>query len=127
MLEVVLALGIFGMVATAFAVALARTSDAAQLSQRRMQINRILDSALTATLSLPTLEEGTETAVLDEEIGGAQVEVDTVVIPLEDLVNQDGQSLQEMYRIVVTAHWFENGEWQEESADTWRYSRMYQP
>ncbi len=127
MLEVVLALGVFAMAATAFAVALARTSDAAQLAQRRMQINRILDSSLTAALSLPVLEEGSSTVVLDEEIGGAEVEVDTKIEPLEELQNQDGEYLQQMFRIQVIAHWFENGEWQEEAAETWRYARMYQP
>ncbi|GAA5484351.1 hypothetical protein Hsar01_03595 [Haloferula sargassicola] len=127
MLEVVLALGIFATVGTAFAVALSQTSRAATLAQRRMQINRILDSSLTATLSLPVLEEGTETVALGETIGDAEVEVDTTIEPLEELENQDGEFLQQMYRIQVTAHWFENGAWQEESAETWRYGRMYQP
>ena len=127
MLEVVLALGIFGMAATAFAVALARTSDAAQLAQRRLQVNRILDSALTATLSLPNMEEGIQTVVLEEEVGGEQVSIDTNIEPIEDLENEDGELLQQMFRITVSAHWLENGEMQEEIAETWRYGRMYQP
>jgi hypothetical protein len=32
-----------------------------------------------------------------------------------------------MYSIEVEATWFENGQWQKRSADTWRYGRMYQP
>lgn len=127
MMEVVLALGIFAIAATGFAIALSRTSDAAQLSQRQMQINRILESALDEALSLPVLEEGSESVSLDEEIGGAAVEIDTRIELLDEIENQDGQLLQQMYRIEVTAHWYERGEWQEEMAETWRYGRLYQP
>ncbi len=127
MMEVVLALGIFAIAATGFAVAIARTSDAAQLSQRRMQIDRILESALDEALSLPVLEEGVETVSLQETIGDEAVEIDTKIEILDEMENMDGQLLQQMYRIEVTAHWFESGEWQEEMAETWRYGRLYQP
>ncbi|MCU0794698.1 MAG: hypothetical protein MUF31_02065 [Akkermansiaceae bacterium] len=127
LMEVVIAMGIFAMVATGFAIALARTSDLAQAAQRRMQVNRILDSALTAALSSPVLEPGTVSETLSEEIGGATVEVDTLIEPLEELENEDGQLLQQMFRIEVSAHWYENGDWQMESAETWRYARLYQP
>jgi type II secretory pathway component PulJ len=127
MMEVVLALGIFAIAATSLAVALARTSDAAQLSQRRIQVNRILESALDEALSLPVLEEGTESVSLKEEIAGTPVEIDTRIELLEEMQNRQGQLLQQMFRIEVTANWYENGEWQEESAETWRYARLYQP
>jgi hypothetical protein len=32
-----------------------------------------------------------------------------------------------MYRIEVAARWFDNGVPQEQIAETWRYSRLYQP
>lgn len=127
MMEVVLALGIFAIAATGFAVAIAKTSDAAQMSQRRMQISRILESSLDEALSLPVLEEGAETVSLKEQIAGEAVEIDTKVELLDEMENMDGQLLQQMYRIEVTAHWYENGEWQEEMAETWRYGRLYQP
>ncbi|MFC7336318.1 hypothetical protein ACFQY0_03945 [Haloferula chungangensis] len=127
MMEVVLAIGIFAIAATGFAVALARTSDAAALAQRRMQITRILDSALREALSLPVLEEGTTTVSLLEEIGAAPVEVDTTIEILNELTNQDGQLLQQMYRIEVTANWYQDGAWNNETAETWRYGRLYQP
>lgn len=127
MMEVVLALGIFAIAATAFTVALGRTSDAAAMAQRRMQIGRILESSLTEAMSLPTLEEGTTSVTLDEEIGGALVEVDVLVEPLLEMENQDGELLQQMFRIEVSAHWYENGEWMVETAETWRYARLYQP
>lgn len=129
MMEVVLAIGIFSIAATGFAMALARTADAAALAQRRMKITRILDSALREAVSLPSsvLIEGTTTVALDEEIGGAAVEVDTTIEILSELENQDGQLLQQMFRIEVAANWYENGSWMNETAETWRYGRLYQP
>jgi type II secretory pathway pseudopilin PulG len=127
LMEVVLAIGIFAMVATGFAIALAKTSDLAQTAQRRMQVNRILDSALTEALSWPALEPGTTSVTLSEEIGGATVDVDTVIELIEDMENEDGELLQQMFRIEVSAHWYENGSWQKETAETWRYARLYMP
>ncbi|MGB1130097.1 MAG: hypothetical protein ACPG4K_08600, partial [Haloferula sp.] len=108
MFEVVLALGIFGIAATAFAVALAQTADAAAFAQRRMQIGRILESSLTEAMSLPTLEEGSTSVTLLEEIGGETVEIDTLIEPLLEMQNEDGETLQQMFRIEVSAHWYEN-------------------
>lgn len=126
LLEVVLAMGIFAMAATAFAVALHKTADAAMLAKERMMVVRILDSALTEALSQPVLEENYYRTVLDEKIGGEPVEVDTRIELLPEMPNQDGQFLQQMYRIEVSAHWYEQGAWQEELAETWRYGRLYQ-
>lgn len=123
LLEVVLALAVFGIAATGFAVALHRMGDAAELAQREIRITRILDSALDETLSLPTMEEGVTNTVVEE----TGVELDTTIELLEEMENQDGQLLQEMYRIEVKAVWFENGSWQERAVETWRYGRMYQP
>jgi type II secretory pathway pseudopilin PulG len=127
MMEVVLAIGIFSIAATGFAMALARTADAAALAQRRMKITRILDSALREAVSLPVLEEGVTTVSLREEIGGAAVEIDTTIEILDQLENQDGQFLQQMFRIEVAANWYEDGSWKNETAETWRYGRLYQP
>lgn len=126
-MEVILALGIFSIAATGFAMALAKTADAALLAQRKMKITRILDSSLREAVSLPVLEEGTTTTALEEKIGGAAVEIDTKVEILDEMENQDGQLLQNMFRIEVVANWYEDGEWKSESAETWRYGRLYQP
>lgn len=121
--EMVLALAVFSIAATGFVVALHRMSDAAALAQSELRITRILDSALDETLSLPVLEEGeTEAAV-----GETGIELRTVIELIEDLENEDGQVLQEMYLIQINARWYANGEWQDRSVETWRYGRMYQP
>lgn len=122
LLEMVLALGVFGIAATGFAVALKRMAQAAQLAQSELRITRILDSALDETLSLPTMEEG-ETSTT---VGETEIELITTIKLIDDLETEEGQILGEMYHIEITAKWFENGAWQDRTVDTWRYGRMYQ-
>jgi hypothetical protein len=126
LLEVLLALGVFGLAATGFAVALHRTADLAATAQRKLMMTRLLESALAEAMSYPVLEEGT-TSVAVEELAEEGLEIETTVELLPELENEDGQLLQEMYRIEVVARWFENGAAREQSAETWRYSRLYQP
>ena len=121
--EMILALGVFSIAATGFAVALHRMANVAALAQSELRITRILDSALDETLSIPVLEEG-ETS---SSVGETDIELNTTIKLLEDLENEDGQPLQEMYSITVTAKWFESGEWKDRTVETWRYGRMYQP
>ncbi|MBC7979535.1 MAG: type II secretion system protein [Armatimonadetes bacterium] len=123
LLEVVLALGIFAIACTGLAVAFHRMAESASLAQTELRITRILDSALTEQLSLPTLEEGTTQVPIKD----SDIELDIIIEPIEDLENQDGEFLQEMFHIKIIANWFENGAWQSRSAETWRYNLMYQP
>ncbi len=123
LLEMILALAVFGMAATGFAVALNRMAAAASLAQSELRITRILDSALDETIFLPVMEEGITTT----PVGKTGIELETEIKLLEDLETTEGQKLQEMYVITITAKWFENSTWQERSVETWRYSRMYQP
>lgn len=126
LLEVLLALGVFGIAATGFAVALHRTADLAALTQREVKITRLLESSLAEAMSYPVLEEGT-TSTSIPEMSEYEMRIDTTIELLPEIENEDGQLLQEMYRIEVKALWFENAVMQEQSAETWRYSRLYQP
>jgi prepilin-type N-terminal cleavage/methylation domain-containing protein len=123
LLEMVLALAVFGIAATGFAVALRRMAQAAELAQSELGITRVLDSALDETLSLPVLEEGETTS----QVGNTGIELTTTIELLQEMENEDGQLLQEMFRIEVAAKWYANGEWQNRAVETWRYGRMYQP
>ena len=123
LLEVVLALAVFAIACTGLTVAFHRMAGAASLAQNELRITRILDSALTEQLSLPTLEEGVNQIPVED----TDVQLNVVIEPIEDMENQDGEPLQEMFHIKVIANWYENGAWQERSAETWRYNPMYQP
>jgi len=121
LLEVVLAIGVFAMAATGFVVALHKTDELAAMAQRELRITRVLDSALKEALSLPVMEEGTTTVALEE----SGIEIETLIESME-MENKDGQLLQDMYRIKVTAFWRENGQVRQRDAETWRYARLYQ-
>ena len=123
LLEVVLALAVFAIACTGLTMAFHRMSAAAGLAQSELRITRILDSALTEQLSLPMLEEG----VTQIPVEGTDIELDVVIEPIEDIENQEGELLQQMFHIKIIANWYENGAWQERSAETWRYNPMYQP
>ena len=125
LLEMVLALAVFGIAATGFAVALHRMAATANLAQKELRITRILDSALDETLSLPVLEEGETDAEIGE--GENTISLLTTVELLEEMQNEEGQLLPEMYRIEVKATWSEDRQPQERTVETWRYGRMYQP
>jgi Tfp pilus assembly protein PilV len=122
LMEVVIALGIFAMACTGLVVAFHRMAEAATLAQNELRITRILDSALAEQVSFPTVEEKTEQIPVE----GTDIVLDVLVSPLH-LENQDGELLQEMFHIEITAKWFESGEWQSRTAETWRYNLMYQP
>lgn len=126
LLEVLLALGVFGIAATGFAVALHRTADLAAVAQNKIKMGRLLESALAEAMSMPVLEEGV-TSVAVDEMSEQGLEIETTIELLPEMENEDGQLLQEMYRIQVVARWFEANGWHEEMAETWRYSRLYQP
>lgn len=123
LLEMVLALAVFGIAATGFAVALHKMAAAAQLAQTELRTTAILESALDETLSLPVLEEGTT----ETEAGDTGVTLTTTIELLEDLQNKDGQPLPEMFNIKIAAKWYANAAWQTRDVQTWRYGRMYQP
>ncbi len=123
MMEVILALTLFAIAGTALSVALNSIGRIAGQARKEMVLARIVDSELRAAMSLPKLEEGVTTKAL-EEMG---VEIETTIEPIEEMENQDGQLLQQMFRIEVKAVWWEENEWQEVSADTWRYARLYMP
>lgn len=123
LLEMVLALAVFSMAVTGFVVALQRMSEAASLAQDGMRITRVLDAAMNETLSLPVLEAGEINYMLEE----GDLEITAVIEPIEDLENEDGMMLGEIYRIGITARWYEQDTWRSREIETWRYARLYQP
>jgi prepilin-type N-terminal cleavage/methylation domain-containing protein len=123
LLEMILALAVFSIGATGFAVALNRMGKVAQLAQNELRINRILDSALDETLSVPVVQEGDT----NTQVGDTGIELLTTIKLMDQLQNEDGQPLPEMYSITIVAKWYEDGEWNNRTAETWRYGRMYQP
>lgn len=129
LLEIIIALGLFSAVAVSLVKALHMTSQTAAIIQDEMRIEQILRSAMTEALSEPFLKEGVYTLDINELTGDDQSyfpgQLERVVEPME-LENEDGQLLQNMFMIRVIFYWRDNdGERQEQSAETWRYANLY--
>ena len=130
LLEIIIALGLFSTVAVSLVKALQMTSRTASLIQDELRIDRILRSAMIDALSTPNLEEGSETVdltdITGDEVSFFTGQIETIIEPME-LENEDGQLLQNMFRIEVIFHWETQDGWQKQSAETWRYANLYKP
>ena len=122
LMEVMLALLIFAWVGTALASAMHSIGKISSDIRKQMVLTRILDSELREAMSVPQLEEG----ITEESLEEGQIDIRTVVLPLEEIQTEEGQVLQEMFSIQVTATWWEGTEYVEETVETWRYGRHYQ-
>ena len=71
LLEMVLALAVFGIAATGFAVALRKMAQAASFAQSELRITRILDSALDEAISPPTEEVVSPSSSVGGEIASS--------------------------------------------------------
>ncbi len=131
LLEIIIAIGLFATVAVSLVKALHMTSNTASVIRDGMRIDRVLRSAMTEALSNPYLEEGAQKVKITDITGDDESflpgEIETIVEPME-LENEDGQVLQNMYRIEVVFYWRgSDGEWNEQRAETWRYGSLYRP
>ena len=123
LMEAVLALLLFAIVGTALMTALNEVGRMAYDARRESVLARLLDSELRAAMTVPVLEEGETRKTLEE----LDAEIISILQPMEEIENQDGRLLEQMFRIEVVAIWWENNAQQEMSAETWRYARLYQP
>jgi Prokaryotic N-terminal methylation motif len=124
LMEVVIAMAIFSLVAVGFTKALNKAADASDLAAKSVQITRILSSAMDEALSVPVLEEKEDSVDLEER----NMTIVTRYEPMiEELQNRDEQFLQDMWRITVIGVYMEGGNKIERSMVTWRYGKLYQP
>lgn len=121
LLEIVIAIAIFGVAAVGFMRALSVGAQNAIISQLELRMLLRLQSTLTEYSKLAQIEEG-EWRTDPDDLG---VATRTEIVKLE-MENQDGQELPEMYHIIVHAYYNHMGQQGQMSAETWRYSRLYQ-
>lgn len=118
LLETLLALMIFSTAIVALVEAVDQLGKATIHQRRAAQVEERMRSLLTERTRLPLpqeeetkLEEGDITYTLRQQ-------------KLE-LQNADGQPLQELYEISVTAEWMEGRDPQSAMADTWVYPPLF--
>lgn len=120
LMEVILALFIFTIIATSFTKAIGLLWRNTSFVKEELVISQILDSALQEVLHLQQLEEGSTEVFVPER----DVTLESVVYPLE-LENIDGNLVSEMWEIVITARYQQDGINQERSVRGWRYLPLY--
>ena len=126
MLEMLLALTLFGMAVVPLVRALARTSQMAVESQMDARMQLRLQSKLTEISKLTNLAEwdGQSQRTEPDELGVWTV---TQVEQMKEIKNEDGQEVTQLYRIYVQA--FYHVDWKTEpeimDAEVWRYQPLY--
>ncbi|MDA7529864.1 hypothetical protein N8585_01950 [bacterium] len=121
MAEVILALGIFTIVATSYSKALATLWRTTAYVKEKQVITQIMDSALNEALYLQGLEEGSTEVYIEER----DLDLETIVVPLEEMETIDGNFLQNMWQVTVIARFEQDGQYQERVVRGWRYLPLY--
>jgi len=121
MAEVILALGIFTIVATSYSKALATLWRTTAYVKEKQVITQIMDSALNEALYLQRLEEGSTEIYIEER----DLDLETIVVPLEEMETIDGNFLQNMWQVSVIARFEQDGQYQERVVRGWRYLPLY--
>jgi Tfp pilus assembly protein PilV len=125
-MEVLCALLIFGMAVVGLMKALTVSAHNAVISQQELRMILRLQSRLNETSKYPKIDELYNTEpVKTTEPDDLGVWTRTEIIKLEDLQNSEGQPLNDMYHIIVTAYYDDFGKTGELSADTVRYAKLY--
>ena len=121
-LEVLMALALFGMMMVGLTRALNMIVLSAVRSGEEVRMIRNLETLLTEASKAAQFEEGEE--YLGEDESGVAYE--RVIEELTEMENMDGQILQNMWRIAIVASYERNGELLERVAETFRYEPLYQ-
>ena len=123
LLEVLLAIALFGIAGLGLVRALNFSAKAAVESQLDIRMMMRLQSALTLASKAQQMEE--YQVVSDPDELGVQVMTIVEEMPQDTLLNEDGEELRDMWLITVRAFWERNGQYGEMEAKTWRYAPLY--
>ena len=123
LMELIMAIAIFGMVALGLMRALSIGAQTAVVGQLELRMLLRLQSTLTEYSKLQRLEEGT----FDSDPDDLGVITRTEIVKLDKLETADKQLLQDMFHIIVRAEYDNFGTKGEMMADTYRYAKLYQP
>ena len=126
-MEVLCALLVFGMAAVGLMKAITASAQSAVVAQQELRMLLRLQSTLNETSKYSKIEQlysDKPVNVTDPDDLGVWTR--TEIIKLEDITTQiDGQPVNDMYRIIVTAYYDNFGQEGEMTAETVRYAKLY--
>jgi type II secretory pathway pseudopilin PulG len=124
LIEVLCAILIFGMAAVSLMKALTVSAQSAVISQQELRMLLRLQSTLNEYSKYPRIEEY-EGKAFETDKDDLGVWTRAEVIKIENIENFEGQPLNDMYEIIVTAYYDDFGQLGEVKANTVRYARLY--
>ncbi|MGC6464804.1 MAG: hypothetical protein ACON38_08900 [Akkermansiaceae bacterium] len=122
LMEVILALMIFAVIATAYTKAMSSVWNNSSYVKDELVIAQILDSELTKTLYYPQLQEGSTEIYIPER----DMNVETQIIEMQ-IENDEGRILPQMWEVIVIGRYVQDGVNQEKIVRGWRYLPLYRP
>jgi prepilin-type N-terminal cleavage/methylation domain-containing protein len=127
LLEVMLAVFIFGMAAVALMEAINTSGRTSLDARRKGSIQMRLDNLLLEATRDPMWAADTRMKVATERTVEENGFLYTIKREPLELKNVDGQPLQGLYLVQVTARWREGSREQTAVAETWAYPVMFRP
>jgi type II secretory pathway pseudopilin PulG len=131
LIEVILAVALFGMAALGLLRALTYMSQASNSAKMEL---RMMQSTLTQFARQPKIEETARPIVSEPDESGVWTE--TRILEMNEkngnlLQTDEGEEggrepLTQMFQIIVTAYWELGGQRGEETAETFRYAPLFQ-
>jgi type II secretory pathway pseudopilin PulG len=125
-MEVIIALLIFGMAAVGLMQAITASAQTAVAAQQELRMLLRLQSRLTEVSKDPDIARLYENPPADSDPDEYQVWTRVKIVKYEDEFTEiDNQPVNDMYHITVTAYYENFGQTGEISADTVRYAKLY--
>jgi type II secretory pathway pseudopilin PulG len=122
LMEILLAMAIFGMTALGLMETIVTCAKLATENKMEMRMLLKLQSTLSEYSKVAQIQEGTSKSDPDEE----GIYTEAVITKMEDIKNSEEQLLADMYHVKVTAFYNNYDRQAEVSAETIRYARLYQ-
>lgn len=120
-LEALLAVSVCGVMTTGIVIAMFQIGKLSQDAKRQSALTRIIHNELMFATTRPRIQEGKTIKQVEEW----DVEVETIITPLEDLIDQDGNVVNGIFNIQVNAVWWGDGDYERLSVETWRNRILY--
>ena len=120
-LEALLAVAVCGIMATGIVVAMKSVTRLSFEAKREAALTRIIYNKLMFETTKPRLQEGFTSERVDEW----DVDIETEISPIEDLVDQEGNVVAGLLKVNVRAVWWGDGDYESIDASTWRNPQMY--
>lgn len=134
LIEVIMAVAFFGMAALGLLRALTAMSQAANNAKMELRMAAVLESTLTQYARQPQIEPTDKPIISEPDESGVWTETQILemnekngnLLQTDESEQGGRQPLEQMYHVIVIAHWEFGGIRGEQTAETYRYGPLFQ-